>query len=102
MLSSGDEIKNGMTRDTNAPMVCAMLQTWGCEAVHLGVAPDTPEETRAMLEKAATGYDMVVTIGGVSVGKKDFIASTIMDDWPGRVPWLPYTPWKAFAGIVLP
>ncbi len=83
VLSSGDEIKNGLTRDTNAPMACAMLQTWGCEAVHLGVAPDSPEETKTMLEKAAAGYDLVVTIGGVSVGKKDFIASTIMET--GRV-----------------
>jgi molybdenum cofactor synthesis domain-containing protein len=79
VISSGDEIRNGMTRDTNAPMVCAMLQTWGCEVDHLGVAPDDPAETRDMLERATSGYDIVITIGGISVGKKDFVASTILE-----------------------
>ena len=80
VISSGDEIRKGMTRDTNAPMVCAMLQEWGCDAERLGVAPDSPDETRTMLETATSGYDIVVTIGGVSVGKKDFIASTVMEN----------------------
>lgn len=79
VISSGDEIRNGVTRDTNAPMVCAMLQAWGCEAEHLGVAPDSPDETRAMLDKAVAGHDIVLTIGGISVGKKDFVASTILE-----------------------
>jgi molybdenum cofactor synthesis domain-containing protein len=77
VLSTGDEIKNGMTRDSNAPMVCAMLKTWGCDAESLGVAPDAAPETKAMLDDAVARYDAVVTIGGVSVGKKDFIISTV-------------------------
>jgi molybdopterin molybdotransferase len=79
VLSTGDEIKSGMTRDSNAPMVCAMLETWGCAPEHLGVAPDSAAETRAMLDKAASKCDAVVTIGGVAAGKKDFIASTVLE-----------------------
>ncbi len=77
VLSTGDEIKNGMTRDSNGPMVRAMLEAWGCVAEHIGVAPDSAPETEAMLDEAASKYDAVVTIGGVSVGKKDFVVSTI-------------------------
>lgn len=79
VLSTGDEIRNGMTRDSNAPMACAMLETWGCVPERLGVAPDSAAETKAMLEEAASKYDAVVTIGGVAAGKKDFIASTVME-----------------------
>ena len=78
VLSTGDEIKNGMARDSNAPMVCAMLENWGCEPVHVGVAPDDADTTKAMLDDAAAKYDVVVTIGGVSVGKKDFVISTVL------------------------
>jgi molybdenum cofactor synthesis domain-containing protein len=79
VLSTGDEIKNGMVRNCNAPMVCAMLQRWGCEAVHLGVVPDDPIETKAILNDAAARFDLLITIGGISVGKKDYVASTIME-----------------------
>ena len=80
VLSTGDEIRNGMTRDSNGPMVCAMLDTWGCAPEHLGVAPDTAKDTKAMLDGAAPEYDAIVTIGGVAAGKKDFIASTIAEN----------------------
>ncbi len=30
--STGDEVSNGMVRNCNAPVACAMLQRWGCEA----------------------------------------------------------------------
>ncbi|MCD1294272.1 hypothetical protein CUJ83_04580 [Methanocella sp. CWC-04] len=79
VVSTGNEIKNGMTKDTNAPMVCAMLETWGCEPEHIGVIPDNKEETVSVIEQVTKDYDMVVTIGGVSVGKKDFIVSTIIE-----------------------
>jgi molybdopterin molybdotransferase len=80
ILSTGDEIRNGMVRDSNSPMIGAMLQRWGCEAVHIGTVPDLADETKAMLDDATAGFDIVITIGGVSVGKKDFVVSTIMGD----------------------
>lgn len=77
VLSTGNEIKNGMVNDCNAPMVCAMLQRWSCEAGHIGVVPDDAGETKAMLDDAAARFDVVITIGGISVGKKDYVVSTI-------------------------
>lgn len=78
VLSTGDEISNGMVHNSNAPMVCAMLQRWECEFEHAGVVPDDAVETKAMLDAAASKFDAVITIGGISVGKKDYVASTIM------------------------
>jgi len=79
VLSTGDEIKNGMVRNCNAPMVCAMLQRWGCDAGNAGAVPDDAGETKAILDDAAGRFDVIVTIGGISVGKKDYVVSTIMD-----------------------
>ena len=79
VISTGDEIRNGMTKNTNAPTACAMLKTWGCAPECLDTVRDTYEDTVAALDKASSQYDAVVTIGGVSVGKKDFVVKTIVE-----------------------
>lgn len=73
VIATGDEIKNGMVPDTNTPVICAMLRNWGCEPIEMGIAGDTPEEVRAMFEKSIDLCDVVITVGGVSVGKKDYV-----------------------------
>lgn len=79
VISTGDEIRNGMTKNTNAPTACAMLKTWGCEPESLDTVKDTYEDTVAALDDASSRYDAIVTIGGVSVGKKDFVVKTIVE-----------------------
>ncbi|HMK45935.1 MAG TPA: molybdopterin molybdotransferase MoeA [Methanocella sp.] len=73
VLSTGDEIIKGHIRDTNSPVVCAMLRSWGCQAVHMGIIPDDPDATRSAIGSAAADFDMVITIGGVSAGTKDYV-----------------------------
>ncbi len=79
VISTGDEIRNGMTKNTNAPTACALLKTWGCEPESLDTVRDTYEDTVAALDDASSRYDVIVTIGGVSVGKKDFVVKTIIE-----------------------
>ncbi len=79
VISTGDEIRNGMTKNTNAPTACALLKTWGCEPESLDTVRDTYEDTVAALDEASSLYDVIVTIGGVSVGKKDFVVKTITE-----------------------
>lgn len=78
VFSTGDEIYKGQIRDTNAPMICAFLRDWNCEPVPLGNVPDDFELTK---EKIIEGmeFDAVITSGGVSVGKRDYVYKAIED-----------------------
>ncbi len=72
VFSTGDEVYNGLLRDTNAPMIMAFLQEWGCEAEYLGTVPDNLEKTKEIFLKASE-FDAAITSGGVSVGEKDYV-----------------------------
>jgi molybdenum cofactor synthesis domain-containing protein len=79
IISTGDEIRNGMTKNTNAPTAAAMLKSWGCEPESIGTVRDAFEDTAAALDDASSRYDLILTIGGVSVGKKDFVVKAITE-----------------------
>ncbi|ODS39915.1 hypothetical protein BEH94_08030 [Candidatus Altiarchaeales archaeon WOR_SM1_SCG] len=71
VFSNGDEIFSGLIRDKNSPMIMAFLKEFGCEPVFMGTVPDDFEKVKKKI-LAGTKYDIVVTSGGVSVGKKIF------------------------------
>ncbi|WP_202320697.1 molybdopterin molybdotransferase MoeA [Archaeoglobus neptunius] len=73
VFSNGDEIKKGIIRDSNSAMIMAFLRKWGCKVEFLGTAGDDESEVREMIERGVEDYDVVLTSGGVSVGKKDYI-----------------------------
>ncbi|MHC1592957.1 MAG: molybdopterin molybdotransferase MoeA [Methermicoccaceae archaeon] len=73
VLSSGKEILTGVVPDTNAPLVCGMLRSLGAQPVHLGVLPDEPEATQDTLERVCDEVDMLITMGGASVGERDYV-----------------------------
>jgi molybdopterin molybdotransferase len=50
----------------------AALQAWGAEAMLLDIARDTQESLSAQIEKAK-GADILLTIGGASVGELDLV-----------------------------
>jgi molybdenum cofactor synthesis domain-containing protein len=79
VISTGDEIEDGSVRDINGPLVCAMLSAWGCEAVHVGSVGDSAEALQTLLDSVRDSYDALVTIGGVSVGRKDNVAHVALD-----------------------
>lgn len=79
VMSTGDELAPadtedlapGMIRDSNRPMLVALVAEAGAEPMDLGTIPDDPEELRAALGRAAVEADMIVTSGGVSMGDFD-------------------------------
>jgi len=79
VISTGDEVHKGILRDSNGPMACALLSEWGCEPIHFGCVPDDLEATKDCL-KRATECDAVITSGGVSVGKKDYVIRAMEED----------------------
>ncbi len=73
VLATGNELLRGLIRDTNSFVTLALLREWGCEASYLGIAGDGYSEIKMRIESALEEYDFLVTSGGVSVGKKDYV-----------------------------
>ena len=84
ILSTGDELVDaanenlppGKLRDSNRPMLTALVREAGCVLHSSAHVPDNLAQTEAVLRGLAdpkTGADVIVTAGGVSVGDRDFI-----------------------------
>lgn len=96
VLATGDEIVDpgeplgpGQIRNSNAPMLAAMITRCGGEVVPLGTARDCAAELRSRL-LAAAGLDLLLTTGGVSVGDYDLVKQVLqaegrIDLWEVRI-----------------
>ena len=96
ILVTGDEIVDpgeplgpGQIRNSNAPMLAALVTRWGGEAVPLGTARDTEDDLRGRLARA-DGLDLLLTTGGVSVGDYDLVKQVLhaegrIDLWEVRI-----------------
>ncbi len=73
----GEALKPGAIYNSNRFTLRGLLQQLGCEVTDLGIVPDTLEATRLALRSAATGHDLIVTSGGVSVGEEDHIKPAV-------------------------
>ena len=56
--------------------VQSMIREWGADAVDLGIIPDRTEAF-AGLADAVRGMDLIITLGGASVGDHDLIQSAL-------------------------
>ena len=84
ILTTGDELtepgqplKEGQIYNSNAPMLAALVQQLNAK-VHLVLhAKDTLEAIQAALTQLSEECDLVLTVGGVSVGDKDLVKPAI-------------------------
>jgi molybdopterin molybdotransferase len=63
----------GLIRDSNRPMLLAVLDEAGCEAVDYGIARDDRDALTATITRAIDECDALVTSGAVSMGDYDFV-----------------------------
>lgn len=84
ILTTGDElVKPGQNRqpeqifNSNGPMLASMFERMGTHVALVSHAPDTPEAITAAFKELLEKCDLVVTVGGVSVGDKDLVKPTI-------------------------
>ncbi len=54
----------------------AMIESWGGTAIDLGIVPDTANAVASIAERAA-GADLIVTLGGASVGDHDLVQKAL-------------------------
>ncbi|HEV7625890.1 MAG TPA: molybdopterin molybdotransferase MoeA, partial [Streptomyces sp.] len=104
VMSTGDELREGpvklepgQIRDSNRPMLLAMLRDAGADAVNLGIARDDEAYVERALEDALITCDAVITSGGVSVGDYDVVKAVL--DRLGVLQWwqVAIKPAKPFA-----
>jgi molybdenum cofactor synthesis domain-containing protein len=84
VISTGDELREGpvelapgQIRDSNRPMLLALVREAGATAVDLGVGRDDEAAVTAMFRDAAARCDAVITTGGVSVGDYDVVKAVL-------------------------
>lgn len=92
VLSTGDELvagagelQPGQIRDSNRPMLLALVARAGCIPVDLGTVPDDEAAITAALERGVASCDAIVSSGGVSVGDFDYVKSVL--DRIGDMHW---------------
>jgi len=84
ILSTGDEIVEpghpcpaGHIYNSNRYTLAGLIDALGMERVDMGIVPDDPEATEAILRQAAELADCVITTGGVSVGEEDHVKACV-------------------------
>jgi molybdopterin molybdotransferase len=114
VLANGDELAApgstlapGQIVNSIAPALLALLAGWDVEPVDLGVARDDPDDVRRLI---ATPCDVIVTIGGASVGDYDVVRTAFADaDFapvfekvavkPGKPTWFSASPGQLVLGL---
>lgn len=65
--------------ESNATMLAAAARAVGAHPLHLGIAADDPDVLREKLDAAASA-EVLVTIGGASMGEADLV-KRVLDDY---------------------
>ncbi|WP_248906335.1 molybdopterin molybdotransferase MoeA [Halocatena marina] len=77
LLATGSEIHEGKTSDLDSWMLAELLRSWGHKATYEGTVPDEYERVEDRIGDLAQEYDVVLTTGGTSVGKKDHVIQAL-------------------------
>ena len=84
VIATGDELRpagavlaRGQIHESNGTFMAGQLIRMGAEVVAAPVLPDEPGSFAAGLEAAASGADLVVLSGGVSVGDHDVVRQVL-------------------------
>lgn len=83
ILATGDELVRpgeplGSDRivTTNSITLSAMIESWGGHAVDLGIIRDRTDAFAEVMQELS-GVDLIVTLGGASVGERDLVRQAL-------------------------
>lgn len=79
LVLPGSPLGDDQIASSNALLVAGMIEAFGGEVSDLGIVRDDPEAL-ARLVPGLAGFDLVVTLGGASVGDYDLVRSTLGDE----------------------
>lgn len=86
VLATGDEViplqqlpESHQVRDSNRLLAAMQLGSFGAEVLEHHHVKDEPEALKAAVSDALSKADLVITIGGVSMGEKDYLPQVFQD-----------------------
>jgi molybdopterin molybdotransferase len=77
LVAPGDALRLGQIHDANGPALAAAVTEAGGEPLLLPRVGDDPEAIERVLRGGAASADLVVTSGGVSVGRHDHVRAVL-------------------------
>jgi molybdopterin molybdotransferase len=77
LVAPGDTLRPGQIHDANGPALAAAVTEAGGEPLPLPRVGDDPEAIERVLRGGADSADLVVTSGGVSVGRHDHVRAVL-------------------------
>lgn len=115
LLCTGDELRDpgsaarpGSIPDSNGPSLAALARRAGAEIVGVSRTGDDLSQTREALRAALASSDVLLTVGGVSVGDHDVVKQALesegvnLDFWKVKIkPGKPLAFGRHAAGFVL-
>ena len=78
LMTPGDVYAPGKIVNSNTPSLSALIRHWGGEVVNIGLGKDDPDQIRDLFESARQG-DIIVPVGGASVGDYDYMRRVFND-----------------------
>lgn len=79
LLDVGDSPGRGQIRDCNGPLLASLLAGAGVEALDLGRASDDEADLRRRLSRGLAEADLLVSSGGISMGRYDLVGKVLAD-----------------------
>lgn len=87
ILSNGDELRSpgamlkaGEIPNSNAIGLKSLLETWGAEVCYSAIAQDHMESIQSHIEQIGTECDVIVPVGGASVGEYDLMKTAFANN----------------------
>lgn len=77
VVAPGDPLGPAKIYDANRFLLQALLRRLGAEVTDFGILRDDRAEIARALRRAANGYDLIVTSGGVSTGEEDHVKAAV-------------------------
>ena len=77
LIKPGQDLKPGQIYESNSFFLKGLLKKLEADVVYSAKAKDTLEDTIDKLSMALSKADVVLTTGGISVGKYDFVAKAL-------------------------
>ncbi len=85
LISTGKELvphsvrpSDAQIRNSTLPYLISRLEGLGASVVRLGTVPDDADQYGRLLENSRiSGFDVILSTGAVSVGKRDFVADVL-------------------------
>lgn len=97
VLPTGDEVVSGTTPDAVGPMLHHLLTADGACVTTTAPVPDDLAALTSAVEAHARSADLVVTVGGASVGARDHAGALVAALAQGRAESLALRPGRPFA-----